>query len=114
MIKLTATIAALLLSLAPVGLKQAAACGAAAKPTATVTKERPAKVATASFKVDGMHCSGCSDKVTAALNAQPGVISVKVALADHRVTVEYDPSKLDTGKIAKIMSDAGYPATAEA
>jgi copper chaperone len=103
--------AALLVS---VPAPSAYACDGHGKGTAAgAKKDRPAKVATASFKVDGMHCAGCSDKVTAKLNAQDGVVSVKVALADKRVTVEYDPAKLDAGKIAKIITEVGYAATAE-
>lgn len=97
------------------GIRTASACGAAGAATKAATaKPRPAKVMTASFKVDGMHCEGCADKVTAALGAKDGIVSVKVALGDKRVTVEYDPTKLDTTKIAKMISDAGYAASAEA
>lgn len=93
----------------------ARACeGHAGEAATPAKKDRPAKVATASFKVDGMHCAGCADKITAKLNAQDGVVSVKVVVADKRVTVEYDAAKLDTAKIAKLLGDIGFAATAEA
>ena len=73
----------------------------------------PAHVATASFKVDGMHCSGCADHVKEALNKVNGVYKVDVKVADHRVVVSYDTDKTTAEKVAKAISEAGYPAAAE-
>ncbi len=71
------------------------------------------QVATATFRVDGMHCSGCTEKVQAALAKVDGIVKVDVKLADKRVVVSFDSAKISAEKIAKLISDAGYPATAE-
>jgi copper chaperone CopZ len=73
-----------------------------------------AKIATAAFHVTGMHCSGCSDKVKSTLAKADGVLKVDVKLADGRVVVSYDANKISSEKIAKLMTEAGYPAAAEA
>jgi mercuric ion binding protein len=73
----------------------------------------PAHVATATFKVDGMHCSGCADHVKEALNKVNGVYKVDVKVADHRVIVSWDADKTTAEKVAKAISEAGYPAAAE-
>ncbi len=66
--------------------------------------------ATATFAVAKMHCEECAGKVSTALNSTPGVLGVQVKLADKRVVVSYDADKLTPEKIAKVISDAGYPA----
>jgi copper chaperone CopZ len=74
----------------------------------------PASATTAVFKVDGMHCAGCGDKIQTALAKAGGVYKVDVKSADKRVTVAFDATKISADKIAKIISDAGFPAAAEA
>src|SRR6478672_2681753 len=82
---------------------------------APITKKEDVKqLASATFKVDGMHCEGCSDKVKTALNGTAGVVQVDIKLADHTVAVQYDATKLSPEKIAKIISDLGYKAAAQA
>lgn len=80
----------------------------------TQAKPAPAKLATASFRVDGMHCEGCAGHVKEALNKVQGVYKIEVKVADHRVVVSFDADKLTAEKVAKAISDAGYPAAAEA
>ena len=71
----------------------------------------PAKLVTANFAVDGMHCAGCVDAVQAALGKTEGVYSVEVKLADKRVVVGFDAAKLTAEKVAKIIADAGFKAS---
>ncbi len=76
-------------------------------------KPAPTHLATAAFHVTGMHCEGCADKVMDALNKVPGIYKVDVKVADHRVLVSFDADKLTAEKVAKAISAAGYPASAE-
>ena len=80
----------------------------------TEKKKEAQKLAAASFKVEGMHCEGCADKVKGALAKRDGIISVDVKVADSRVSVQYDAAKLSTEQIAKLISELGYKARAEA
>ena len=79
-------------------------------------KEQPApkKLASASFRVEGMHCEGCSDKVKTALGAKEGIVKVLVKLEAKVITVDYDADKLTVDAIAKMITELGYKATAEA
>jgi periplasmic mercuric ion binding protein len=77
-------------------------------------KDAPARVASASFHVTGMSCDGCGEKVRTALAQTAGIVKVDVKVADKRITVDYDADKLTADKIAKLISDLGYPASAEA
>jgi copper chaperone CopZ len=95
-------------------LPTAAACDGDAKKEEPKNQAPAAQLKTASFKVNGMHCQGCGDKIRAALAKTEGVHKVDVKSADKRVVVDYDAKKLSPEKIAKIISDLGYPANAEA
>jgi copper chaperone len=112
---ISALATALLLS--TVSVPAALACdGHKTKEAAAPTKAAPAPahVATASFKVEGMHCDGCADKVRTGLASAAGIVKVEVSVADKRVTVSYDADKLDVAKVAKLIDGLGYKAAAEA
>jgi len=83
------------------------------KTAETDVKPMPAHLATAAFRVTGMHCEGCADKVQTALNKVKGIYKVDVKVADHRVVVSFDSDKLTAEKVAKLITDAGYAAAAE-
>jgi copper chaperone CopZ len=74
----------------------------------------PATATVAMFRVDGMHCDGCGDNIKTALTKAGGVYKVEVKAADKRVVVTFDKTKITAEKIAKVISEAGYPASAEA
>ena len=60
------------------------------------------------FNVEKMMCGGCEANVKKALADVAGVDSVEVDLEAKTVTVD---GAIDAAAIAKIISDAGYPAT---
>ena len=64
---------------------------------------------TTQFKVEKMMCDGCSSNVKKALDGQTGVNSVEVNLDAKTVTVT---GNVDSIEIAKIITAAGYPASA--
>jgi copper chaperone CopZ len=80
-----------------------------AKPAAPV----PASAVVAAFKVTGMHCEGCEEHVREALNKVDGIYKVDVKMADKRVIVSFDKAKVSADAIAKVLTDAGYKASAE-
>ena len=66
-------------------------------------------IATKTFKVDGMHCEKCSNRVTEAVNDIPGVAGV-VNLKKGIVTVSYEQEVPDEQIKAKIER-VGYTVT---
>jgi P-type Cu+ transporter len=105
-------------SLLAVGLFTAAPAAACpGKEKTAKAEEKPAapaaQVTTAVFRVEGMHCAGCGDHVKDALAKASGVMKVEVKTADKKVVVSFDSAKITAEKIAKMISDAGYPASAE-
>jgi len=61
------------------------------------------------FNVENMKCGGCSSNVEKALADISGVESVTVDLEAKTVSVE---GEIDAANIAKVITDAGYPAEA--
>jgi copper chaperone CopZ len=62
--------------------------------------------------VKGMTCSGCIAQINSSLAGIEGIHEVSVDLANSRVEVTYDRSKIkDAERIAAAISTAGYPAT---
>ena len=58
--------------------------------------------------VNGMSCSHCENSVKKAVGALDGVDSVKVDLTNKKVSVEYDPGKVNPDTIAQAIEDQGY------
>jgi copper chaperone CopZ len=84
-----------------------------AKSSENDSKAAPATATTAAFRVNGMHCAGCADEIKSALNKVDGVYKVDVKVADHRVIVSFDKTKITADKVAKLITDAGFEAAAE-
>lgn len=66
---------------------------------------------TATLDVKGMTCPTCPLTVKVALKKQPGVGDVKVDLQQGTARVAFDPTKVSVDRLAKAVTDAGYPAT---
>lgn len=60
------------------------------------------------FSVEGMSCGKCAARVTKAIQAQAPEARVEVDLAARRVTVA--PAVADADALARVISEAGYPA----
>ncbi len=61
--------------------------------------------------IEGMSCGHCLNAVNQALANQAGITvgSVKLGRADLR----YDPSVIGPEAVAALVTEAGYPATAQ-
>lgn len=75
------------------------------------TLAQAADPATATLDVKGMTCPTCPLTVKVALKKQPGVSDVKVDLQHATARVTFDPEKVTVARLAKAVTDAGYPAT---
>src|SRR6266496_3226445 len=54
----------------------------------------PTNAVTVTFRVIGMHCPGCEERVRNALHRVNGIFKVDVKIADHRVVVSFDKDKV--------------------
>ena len=69
-----------------------------------------ANAALAEYQIDKMTCSSCVGNIEKALSRLDGVGAVEVNLTSNRGRVTFDPDAIDSRKIGKVISDAGYPA----
>jgi Cu+-exporting ATPase len=63
---------------------------------------------TITLPVEGMTCASCVARVEKSMKKIEGVEGATVNLATEKVTLTYDPSKVDLSNIAGSVSDAGY------
>ena len=70
----------------------------------------PANAVTATFRVIGMHCAGCEERVQNALHRMNGIYKVDVKLADSRVVVSFDRATVSADAIAGAIAAAGFQA----
>ena len=75
---------------------------------ADVEEVKKAEGAKATFKIEGMSCGDCSDKVKAALKGLEGVFLAAVDYQTGAVEVAYDQKKLDIAKLEEALAATGY------
>lgn len=60
------------------------------------------------LKIKGMHCTSCAMNIDGTLEDADGVLSSETSYAKSKVTVSFDPKKINQEKIAEIIADEGY------
>lgn len=60
------------------------------------------------LNVEGMSCSHCENSVKKAVGALNGVKGVEVDLNAKKVTIEFDPEKVNVKAIKDTIEDQGY------
>jgi len=65
-------------------------------------------VETKVFRVPGMTCGHCRMAVSQAVKGLAGVAAVDVDLANKKVTVSFDPGRVDEQAIQAAIEGAGY------
>lgn len=60
------------------------------------------------LSITGMHCSGCSDRVSKVLNELQGVRSADVSLEDKQAVVEFDRDQTGIDQMMEAIEKAGY------
>ena len=78
--------------------------------------EAAAKVAStegtkASYKVEGLTCGSCSEKVATAINAVEGVLLSAVDYQTGRVEIVFDQQKPSFVKLEEALASTGYKIT---
>lgn len=63
---------------------------------------------TEQIQINGMTCGGCTNNVTLALKAVPGVGAVNVSLSAGEATVQYDERQTSPDQLKSAVKGAGY------
>jgi len=72
---------------------------------ATEVKQKKLKTV---VPVTGMTCTNCAATIEKGLAGLPGVDKANVNFASEKVAVEFDPDKVNLGKISDTISELGY------
>lgn len=62
----------------------------------------------ATLKLSGLHCTSCSLNIDGELEDTPGVIKSTTSYAKSETVVEYDPTKVDVGKLRSVIESLNY------
>lgn len=74
----------------------------------------PASPKQVDLHVENMTCPACSITIEKALDKVPGVTARHVNTQAATVIVTFDAERTNAAAIAKVITDAGFPATAKA
>jgi Cu+-exporting ATPase len=64
----------------------------------------------ANFKITGMSCASCSNRIEKGLNKLPGIYGATVNLAAEKATVEYDPREITIEQMKAKVDALGFKA----
>lgn len=76
----------------------------------SIFKKKP-QGTTATFKIDGMHCTSCSMNIDGELEDTKGIFSASTSYANAVTTVEFNDSELSVNDIKRTIEKLGYKAT---
>lgn len=62
------------------------------------------------LNIEGMHCTGCSNRLTKVLNNIDGIESAEVSFETKKATIKYDGSKVSVETIKAEIEEAGFKA----
>ncbi len=65
---------------------------------------------TRTFRVDGMHCSGCPMEVESIEDDLPGIRKVSASYKKGQMVVEYDEALVTEAQIIEAVKQHGYSA----
>ena len=91
-------------------LNRPAGAVAPSPPEAAALNDNTPLTATTTLVADTMYCGTCMVSIEDALGALPGVSSARVNLTTKRVTVGYDPSRVDIDTMIGTLDKSGFPA----
>lgn len=88
------------------GVSAIAGSQKSAQPSAHA-KRAKASLATATLKVEGLHCSACVKATTEMLKGVKGVKSAQVDLKTGKAVVRYDPKQANVKQMEQAINKSG-------
>ncbi len=65
-------------------------------------------LATVTFKIAGMTCANCAQRIEKNLGSAAGVVEARVNYATEKATVKYHPAEASMSDLKKTVRDSGY------
>ena len=60
------------------------------------------------LKIEGMHCTGCSNRLEKVLNNTDGVEKATVSFEEKQAIITYNESQIDIAQIKETIEGAGF------
>ena len=60
------------------------------------------------LKIEGMHCTGCSNRLEKVLNNTDGVEKATVSFEEKQAIITYNENQIDIEQIKQAIKDAGF------
>lgn len=60
------------------------------------------------LKIEGMHCTGCSNRLEKLLNNTDGVEKATVSFEEKQAIITYNESQIDLTQIKETIEGAGF------
>lgn len=60
------------------------------------------------FKVGGMHCDGCAERIQTLLGKEQGVRNARVSFAEESAEVRYNPHGVSEQRLREIIETGGF------
>lgn len=60
------------------------------------------------LKIEGMHCTGCSNRLEKVLNNTDGVEKAIVSFEEKQAIITYNESRIDLTQIKEAIEGAGF------
>lgn len=73
-----------------------------------ICKRSERKMKKVEIKIEGMHCEGCSKRLTKVLNLVDGVKNAEVSLENKLADIEYDETVAKLEDFYEAIEDAGF------
>lgn len=68
---------------------------------------------TVTFKIGGMRCDGCAERIRTLLAAVPGVREASASFAGSAARVRYNPHTVGENRLLEVIEGGGFTADAE-
>lgn len=60
------------------------------------------------LNIEGMHCTGCSNRLEKVLNNTDGVEKATVSFEEKQAIITYNENQIDIEQIKQAIQDAGF------
>ncbi len=71
------------------------------------------KMAQQQFKIKGMHCKSCADKIEEGIKKLTGISEVKVSFPEEQAFIRFNPDQINLNRVKEVIKETGYEAIIE-
>lgn len=70
--------------------------------------ERMRRMNTMTFKIEGMHCEGCAERIHGLVSREPGVRGAEVSFATGTAEIRFNRHRIDEKRLREVIEAGGF------